>query len=155
VNASAVSGQHAWAIDETGMLKTTRLDICNESEIVDQEIKEINAIAVPEDLLQIHGYAPPKKSKGTVRLVYKNVNGFNNHHYCNQKVERSKEIHDELKVDIAAYCKHKLNMRHKKNRNGLCVCVFLAPGYGWGTVMHEIPISSSHPLTSLPYPRTQ
>jgi hypothetical protein len=35
------------------------------------------------------------------------------------------------------------------------MCVFLASGYGWGTVMHEIPISTSHPLTSLPYPRTQ
>ncbi len=37
----------------------------------------------------------------------------------------------------------------------VCVCV-LASGYGWGTVMHEIPISSFHILmTSLPYPRTQ
>jgi hypothetical protein len=24
----------------------------------------------------------------------------------------------------------------------VCVCVFLASGYGWGAVMHEIPISS-------------
>jgi hypothetical protein len=31
----------------------------------------------------------------------------------------------------------------------------LASGYGWVTVMHEIPISSAHPLTSLPYPRAQ
>jgi hypothetical protein len=37
----------------------------------------------------------------------------------------------------------------------LGVCVFLASGYGWVTVMHEIPISSAQPLTSLPYPRTQ
>ncbi len=36
------------------------------------------------------------------------------------------------------------------------MCVFLASGYGWGTVMHEMPISSSPILmTSLPYPRTQ
>jgi hypothetical protein len=35
------------------------------------------------------------------------------------------------------------------------VCVFLASGYGWVTVMHEIPISSAQPLTSLPYPWTQ
>jgi hypothetical protein len=26
----------------------------------------------------------------------------------------------------------------------VCVCVFLASGYRWGTVMHEIPISSAH-----------
>jgi hypothetical protein len=37
----------------------------------------------------------------------------------------------------------------------VCVCVFLASGYGWVTVMHEIPISSAHPLMSLPYPRTR
>jgi hypothetical protein len=28
------------------------------------------------------------------------------------------ELHDELEVDMAAYCKHKLNMKHKKNVNG-------------------------------------
>ncbi len=31
----------------------------------------------------------------------------------------------------------------------VCVCVFLASGYGWGTVMHEIPISSAH-LVDIP-----
>ncbi len=37
----------------------------------------------------------------------------------------------------------------------VCVCVILASGYRWVTVMHEIPISSAQPLTSLPYHRTQ
>ncbi len=37
----------------------------------------------------------------------------------------------------------------------VCVCVFLASGYRLVTVMHEIPISSAHLLTSLPYPRTR
>jgi hypothetical protein len=32
---------------------------------------------------------------------------------------------------------------------GVCVCVFLASGYIWVTVMHEIPISSTHTMTSL------
>jgi hypothetical protein len=50
--------------------------------------------------------------------VYKNVNNFDNQLCCNQKVERSKEIHSKLEVDIAACCEHKLNMRHKKNGNG-------------------------------------
>jgi hypothetical protein len=35
------------------------------------------------------------------------------------------------------------------------VCVFLASGYKWVTVMHEIPISSAQLMTSLPYLRTQ
>jgi hypothetical protein len=36
----------------------------------------------------------------------------------------------------------------------VCVC-FWPPVTKWGTVMHEIPISSAQLLTSLPYPRTQ
>ncbi len=37
----------------------------------------------------------------------------------------------------------------------VCVCVFLASGYDWATVRHEIPISSAQPFDILPYPRTQ
>ncbi len=44
---------------------------------------------------------------------------------------------------------------HMLDTHDKYVCVFLASGYGWVTVMHEIPISSAQPLTSLPYPRTQ
>jgi len=43
----------------------------------------------------------------------------------------------------------------KINSNAICVCVFLASGYEWVTVMHEIPISSAQSMTSFPYPRTQ
>ncbi len=31
---------------------------------------------------------------------------------------------------------------------GVCVCVFLASGYEWVTVLHEIPISSAQSMTS-------
>jgi hypothetical protein len=41
------------------------------------------------------------------------------------------------------------------NKGWVMMCVFLASGYRWVTVMHEIPISSAHPLTFLPYPRAQ
>jgi hypothetical protein len=33
-------------------------------------------------------------------------------------VERARQIHDELEVDMAAYCEHQLNMHPKKNVNG-------------------------------------
>jgi hypothetical protein len=69
-------------------------------------------------MLQVHGYTPPKKAEGTVCLIYENGNGFCNRLCGNKKVERAKEIHDELEVDIVAYCEHKLNMKHKKNVNG-------------------------------------
>ncbi len=47
-----------------------------------------------------------------------NVNGFNNRLSSNDKVGKAKEIHDDLEIDITAYCKHQLNMHHKKNSNG-------------------------------------
>ena len=103
-------------MDETGTVATAGLNCENEAE--QQEISKIRNIPVPDEVLQVHGYAPPKKAEGTVRLIYKNVNGFQNRMCGNEKVERAKDIHNELEVDMAAYCKHQLNMRHKKNCNG-------------------------------------
>ena len=77
----------------------------------------MNNITLPEEILQVHGYTPPKKVDGTVRLIYENVNGLQNRLSGNEKVERAKEIYDELEVDIVAYCEHQLNTKHKKNCN--------------------------------------
>lgn len=107
---------HDWTVDETGTVNTSV--IISESETQQKEIREMNSITLPEEILQVHGFAPPKKADGVVRLIYENVNGFQNRIYGNEKVERAKEIHDELEVDIAAYCEHQLNMKHKKNCNG-------------------------------------
>jgi hypothetical protein len=70
--------QHYWALDETATLETLRLLLSSENETEQQEISEINCIQIPKEILQVHGYAPPKKAAGTVRLIYKNVNGFCN-----------------------------------------------------------------------------
>ncbi len=108
---------HAWAIDETGTLETSGLGMCK-SEAEQLENSEVNKITVPEEVLQVHGFAPPKKAEGTVPLIYENVNGFSNRLCGNKKVEQARQIHDKLEVDIAAYWEHQLNMRHKKNVNG-------------------------------------
>ncbi len=50
-------------------------------------------------------------------LVYENVNRLSNKLRGNEKVKKSKEIHDKLEVDIAAYNKHRLNMQHRGNVN--------------------------------------
>ncbi len=89
----------------------------SEYKIQQQEISEINMIEVPEEILTVHGNAPPTKADGTVRLIYENANGFCNQLSENEKVEKAREIHNELEVDIAAYCEHRQNMRHKKNCN--------------------------------------
>ena len=105
-------------IDETETLDVTGLNIYNENEALQQEIKEINDIPIPEEVLQVHGFTPPKKDDGTVRLIYQNVNGFSTRLSENQKVESMKEIHDELETDVVAYCEHKINLKHKRNVNG-------------------------------------
>jgi hypothetical protein len=68
---------HAWVIDETGTLETSGLGMC-ESEAEQLENSEVNKITVPKEVLKVHGFAPPKKAEGTVRLIYENINGFSN-----------------------------------------------------------------------------
>ncbi len=51
-------------------------------------------------------------------MVYKNVNGIGNRLSGNEKVEKAKEILDELEVDIVAYNEHRLNMKDGRNVNG-------------------------------------
>jgi hypothetical protein len=96
-------GQHSRSIDETGPLDTSRIFLSSsELEIKQQKISESNAISVPEEILQVHGFAPSMKVEGIVRLVYENVNGFCNRMSNNKKIEWSKELHNEHEVDIAA-----------------------------------------------------
>jgi hypothetical protein len=77
VNRSKDPG-HSWSLDETGTLETLRLHMSSEYKIQQQEISEINMVKVPKEVLKVHGHAPPTKADGTVRLIYKNVNGFCN-----------------------------------------------------------------------------
>jgi hypothetical protein len=56
---------HSWSLDETGTVETSKLRMC-ESEIEQLELSEVNSIVIPEKVLQVHGYAPPKKAEGMV-----------------------------------------------------------------------------------------
>ncbi len=107
---------HAWTIDETGTIETYGLSCDSNAEHL--EISEVNKITIPEEILQVHGFAPPKKGEGTVRLIYEKVNGFLNPLGGNEKVEWARQLHDDLEVDMAAYCEHRLNIWHRKNVNG-------------------------------------
>ena len=70
-------------------------------------------------LLQVHGLPPTRKQDNVVRLLYENVNGLNNRISSNKKLERCKEMFDELEVDLVAMNEIKINFGHKKNINGL------------------------------------
>ena len=75
-------------------------------------------LGVLEEVLRIHGTAPASKPEGVIRLIYENANGISNKMSNNEKVEKAKEIMNDLEVDIVAYSDHRLNMRDRQNVNG-------------------------------------
>ena len=112
------------ALDETGTVEIiwNEFDVRSERErialIEQQEINKVKELGLSEEVQKIHGKAPQKKGEGVIRLIYENVNGINNRLSNNDKLEKAREIHDELEVDIVAYNEHRLNMKHKDNVNG-------------------------------------
>jgi hypothetical protein len=81
---------------------------------VEQEaVKE----AVDKGLLQPHGIPPNSKQQGTFRILCKNPNGLNNQIMGNQKLGKAIDIKDELDADGLLFCKHRLNLHHKDNKN--------------------------------------
>ena len=81
------------------------------------EREEVAGIA--EELLEVHGVAPNKKAEGVTRLMYENVDGMLNRISNNDKLDKAKEVIDELGVDVVAYNEHKMRMGHKDNRNSM------------------------------------
>jgi hypothetical protein len=57
-------------------------------------------------VLKVHSVAPASKGEGIIRMMYENANGISNRLSDNEEVEKAKEIHDELEVNIATYFKH-------------------------------------------------
>jgi hypothetical protein len=114
----------AWSVDKTGtvdasfMLQSER-EINKQLALTEhQERNRVMELGISEEVLQVHGVAPASKGKGVVQLIYENVNDLSNRLSNNEKVEKAKEIHDELEIDIVAYNKHRLNMSHRGNING-------------------------------------
>ena len=119
------------ALDETGTVSTACLsdsddepwgDDSNRDPITAAEatILEKEAVSgISDDLLNVHGIAPWPKPEGVTRLIYENPDGFNTRISGNEKLEKAKEIIDELEADIVAYAEHKINAANNDNVNGL------------------------------------
>jgi hypothetical protein len=86
--------------------------------IKQQQINKVKELGIPDEVQQIHRVLPGSKGEGIIHLIYENVNRINNKLFYNKKVQKAKEIHDNLEVDIVAYNEHRLNMRHRLNVNG-------------------------------------
>ncbi len=48
-----------------------------------------------------------------------NCNGFNNRFGGNCKIAKALNIKEELDINCLMYCKHRINSRHKENKNDL------------------------------------
>ena len=75
--------------------------------------------AVEEGLFQVHGRAPNTKQQGIFWIVGENCNGLNNKISGNMKIGKALDIKDDLDIDCLMYCKHRLNFKHKDNKNDL------------------------------------
>ena len=121
------------AIDETGTVDTTTLTATNEDgsngiETVQQDRNEETFAEYLESrglkgtldgMLSVHGVAPSQKAEGVTRLVYENLNGIHTRLANNEKLEKTRELIDELGADIAAFTELQVNWKHKDNVNGL------------------------------------
>jgi hypothetical protein len=113
----------AWTPDKTGTINTLQfLSVQEKRErytlIEQQEKNRVREFGLPDKVLRVHGVAPASKGEGIIHLIYKNMNGISNKMSNNDKMEKAKEIHDELEVDIAVYNQHWLNLQHRHNVNG-------------------------------------
>ncbi len=71
-----------------------------------------------DEILQVHGVLPGRKDNGIIRLLYENANGIPNRLGGNEKLDKAKELIDELGANVVAYNEHCHNLHHKNNRNG-------------------------------------
>ena len=114
------------AINETGTVDTESMSDSDadswgwdqgELQATMVELEEISGVA--DELLEVHGIAPGRKAEGVTRLIYENVDGFNNRITNNDKLDKAKDLIDELQADLVAHCEHKMRIGHKLNRNGM------------------------------------
>ncbi len=115
----------AWALDETGTINTLQFLSVEEKHertvlIEQQEKNRVRELGLLDEVLWVHGVAPASKGKGIIWLIYKSMNGISNSNRMsnNDTLEKAKELHKELEVGIAAYNKHRLNLRRRLNVNG-------------------------------------
>ncbi len=98
-------------IDETGMVDLSIIlnGTGANQQVVLAELQQrsrVQEFEILDKVLKVHGVAPASKGDGIIQLIYENVIGISNRLSNNKKVEKAKEIHDKLEVNIAAYCEH-------------------------------------------------
>ncbi len=139
----------SWALVKTGTIDSSlllnRTEMNKGVALVElQEKVRVKELGILDKVLKVHGVAPATKGEGIIRLIYKNANRFSNRLSENEKIEKAKEIHDKLNVDIAAYCKHRLYMRNKHNVNKFNQLFKGGEAAIWSIVAHNIHKNIGH-----------
>jgi hypothetical protein len=113
------------SIAETGTVETEGLTDSKIEETIEIEdgltvkMREfLEAAGVKDELLRVHGVAPGTKLDGVVRLIYENLNGLNARLSDNEKLDKAKQLINDLEADIVCYNEHRLNLSHKDNKSG-------------------------------------
>ena len=78
------------------------------------ELQKIKGIG--KELLTVQGLAPGPKGDGTTRLALENLNGLSTRIAGNSKLEKTKELIDEMELDVHSLVEHHINPRHKQNK---------------------------------------
>ncbi len=66
----------------------------------------------------MHGVLPGRKEEGITRLLYENATGIHNRLGGNEKLDKAKDLINELEANVVAYNEHRQNLRHKDNQKG-------------------------------------
>jgi hypothetical protein len=97
------------AIDETGTVAAPLMeDDIEQSRIAEQEIsKKIEGVS--EYLLKVHGLPPGRKGEGVTRVIYENLNGLQSTLSKNEKLDKARQMINDLQADVVCYNEHRQN----------------------------------------------
>jgi hypothetical protein len=63
---------------------------------------------------------PGQKGEGITRIIYENFNGLQSTLSKNEKLDKARQVLNDLQVDMVCYNEHHHNLKHKTNRAVFC-----------------------------------
>ncbi len=73
-----------------------------------------------EYLLEVRGLPPGRKGEGVTRVIYENLNGLQSMLSKNEKLDKARQVINDLQANVVCYNEHRQNLKHKANCNGFC-----------------------------------
>ena len=98
------------ALDETGTVETADLYDSDANSLGEEyekqftitTIKQEEVRGIEDEVLEVHGWALERKAEDTTRLIYENCDGLSNNIGGNAKLDKAKELIDDLEADVVA-----------------------------------------------------